>query len=534
MLVPQSLAYALLAGLPPEVGLYASIFPLIMYALLGTSSTLSVGPVAITSLLTASALSEVAAAGSADYLAAAITLAALSGLMLTLAGIFRLGFLSNFLSHSVVSAFITASAILIVLSQLRHVFGIESHGESIIELTGSLYASLGDYNRETLLIAIAVIGFLYICKEYLAAILMKAGLTKKTAGLAARAAPVLAIILSIALVAMLGLESRGVAVVGNIPSGLPTLKLPAFSLQLIEILLVPAFMISIIGYVESISVGKTLGNKRRQRVDSNQELIGLGAANLSSAFSGGLPVTGGFSRSVVNFDAGAVTQAASIYTAILIALFSLLFTPMLYFLPKATLAGTIIVAVLSLVDFSIIKKTFLVSRSDCLAVLTTIVLTLFLGVGTGVTSGVMISLILHVYRTSRPHIAAVGLVEGTEHFRNVRRYRVETCPRILTLRLDESLFFANAIRLEELILKRLYQHDDICHVILMCTAINEIDYSALETLENINHNLKEQGVMLHLSEVKGPVMDILQKTDFMEQMGGHVYLSQYQAYRDLC
>ncbi len=534
MLVPQSLAYALLAGVPPEVGLYASIFPLIMYALLGTSSTLSVGPVAITSLLTASALSEVAAAGSTDYLAAAITLAALSGLMLTLGGIFRLGFLSNFLSHSVVSAFITASAILIVLSQLRHVFGIESHGESITELIGSLYASLSDYSLDTLLMAVGVIAFLYICKEYLAVMLMKAGLTRKTSGLASRAAPVLAIIASITLVVVFGLDTRGVAVVGDIPSGLPAFGLPVFSMALVEPLLVPAFMISIIGYVESISVGKTLGNKRRERIDSNQELIGLGAANLASAFSGGLPVTGGFSRSVVNFDAGAVTQAASIYTAVLIGIFSLLFTPMLYFLPKATLAATIIVAVLSLVDFSIIRKTFLISRSDCMAVVTTIVLTLYLGVGAGVTSGVLISLLLHVYRTSRPHIAAVGLVEGTEHFRNVKRYRVKTCPRILTLRLDESLFFANAIRLEELILKRLYQHDEIGHVILMCTAINEVDYSAMETLESINHNLNEQGVMVHLSEVKGPVMDILQKSDFLEALGGHVYLTQYQAYHDLC
>jgi sulfate permease, SulP family len=534
MLVPQSLAYALLAGLPPEVGLYASIFPLILYALFGTSTTLSVGPVAITSLLTAAALSEVAAAGSADYLSAAITLAAMSGMMLTLAGIFRLGFLSNFLSHSVVSAFITASAILIVLSQLRHVFGIESHGESITELLGSLYVSLDQLNTDTMLVAVGVIIFLYVCKEYLANLLMKSGMTRKTSGLLARAAPVLAIIFSITLVVVLGLEDRGVAVVGTIPSGLPAIQLPAFSRELMEILLLPAFMISIIGYVESISVGKTLGNKRRERVDSNQELIGLGAANISSALSGGLPVTGGFSRSVVNFDAGAVTQAASIYTAILIALFSVLFTPLLYFLPKATLAATIIVAVSSLVDFSMIKKTYRVAPSDCMAVVATIVLTLFLGVGTGVTSGVLISLTLHVYRTSKPHIAAVGLVEGTEHFRNIKRYRVATCPQILTLRLDESLFFANVMRLEELILKRLYQRDHIGHVILMCTAINEIDYSALETLEVINHNLKEQGVMLHLSEVKGPVMDILQKTDFLEQLGGHVYLTQYQAYKDLC
>ncbi|MED5312101.1 MAG: SulP family inorganic anion transporter, partial [Pseudomonadota bacterium] len=431
MLIPQSLAYAMLAGLPPEVGLYASIAPLIAYALFGTSSTLSVGPVAITSLMTGAALAEVAQQGTAGYLTGAITLAALSGIMLLGFGLLRLGFLANFLSHTVVSAFITASAVIIALSQFRHVLGIEAEGDDLLELAHAIGMQSNDANFYTVLIGIATLSFLFAVRIWGANVLQKAGLSSRAAELAAKSAPVMSVIATILLTVRFELEARGVAIVGEIPTGLPSLAPPVFSLELIEMLLVPAGLISIIGYVESISVGRTLGARRQERVDSNRELVGLGAANLASAFSSSLPVTGGFSRSVVNFDAGAVTQGASIYTAILIALVSMLLTPALYFLPKATLAATIIVAVLSLVDLSIIKKTWRYSRSDSFALLITIGATLGFGVETGVSCGVATSLALHLYRTSRPHIAEVGLVEGTEHFRNVRRYEVKTVPEIL-------------------------------------------------------------------------------------------------------
>lgn len=534
MLVPQSLAYAMLAGLPPEVGLYASIAPLIAYAVLGTSSTLSVGPVAITSLMTGAALTEVAQQGSADYLTGAIILAALSGIMLMVFGILRLGFLANFLSHTVVSAFITASALIIALSQVRHILGIEAEGDNLFELVRAISVQLSHTNFHTTLIGLATLTFLFALRICGASILQRAGLPLQAAELIAKSAPVIGVIITILLTYRFALAQRGVSIVGEIPTGLPAFALPAFSMESVEILLVPAALISIIGYVESISVGRTLGAHRNERVDSNKELIGLGAANLASALSGSLPVTGGFSRSVVNFDAGAVTQAASIYAAILIALVSLFLTPALFFLPKATLAAIIIVAVLSLVDFSIIKKTWRYSIADSLVLLITIGATLGLGVETGVSSGVVSSLALHLYRTSRPHIAEVGLVKGTEHFRNVRRYEVKTVSEVLSLRVDESLFFANASFLEDEIFVQLSRRPAIKHVILMCSAVNEIDYSALGVLEELNRRFTEQGLALHFSEVKGPVLDRLRRTAFVDRLSGNLYLSQHQAFTDLC
>ncbi|MEH6557040.1 MAG: sulfate permease [Oceanicoccus sp.] len=533
MLIPQSLAYALLAGLPPEVGLYATILPLITYAVFGTSRTLSVGPVAIASLMTAAALSQVAEQGSADYLAAAIMLAMLSGLFLLLLGIMKLGFLANFLSHPVISGFITASAILIALSQMKHLLGVDAQGDNAISQLQSLYSSYGQVNMQTVVVGVSVLVFLYWAKVSGSHFLNRIGLGERTAQLATKAAPVIGVLATIGIVFGLSLDQQGVAIVGQIPSGLPSLRIPEFTTPMFEQLLAPAIFISIIGYVESVSVGKTLAAKRREKIDSNQELIGLGAANVAAAISGGFPVTGGFSRSVVNFDAGAVTQAASIYTAIGIAIASLVLTPILYFLPKATLAATIIIAIGALIDFSVLKHTWNYSKGDFLAVISTIIMTLLLGVESGVICGIIISLGLHLYRTSTPHIAEVGLVEGTEYFKNVKRFHVITDPHILSLRVDESLFFANASYLEDEIYSYLFNDDHIGHVILICSAVNEIDFSALETLKNINERLTDQGVNLHLSEVKGPVLDALNRVDFIDHLSGKVYISQFEAFTNI-
>jgi len=305
--------------------------------------------------------------------------------------------------------------------------------------------------------------------------------------------------------------------------------MPGLSPDLVWALLVPAILISIIGFVESISVAQTLAAKKRQQIDPNQELIGLGAANLGAAFTGGFPVTGGFSRSVVNFDAGSETPAAGIYTAMGLAIAALFLTPLVYFLPKATLAATIIVAVLSLVDLSILKKTWGYNRDDFVAVLATIVLTLGMGVEVGVASGVAISILLHLYKTSRPHVAEVGRVSGTEHFRNIYRHKVETDPSLLTLRVDESLYFINARFLQDLIQSRVTEGTEIRNVVLMFSAVNEVDYSALESLEAINLRLKDMGIGFHLSEVKGPVMDRLKTSHLIHDLNGDVFLSQYDA-----
>lgn len=529
MLIPQSLAYALLAGLPAEMGLYASMLPLVAYALFGTSRTLSVGPVAVVSLMTATSVGAVAQQGTTDYATAAIMLALLSGLMLIALGVLRFGFVTNFLSHPVVSGFISASGIIIALSQLRHILGIDAHGEALPALLSSLGQHLTDTNLYTLGVGLFTLGLLLFCRSKLGGLLKKAGVSPPLAGLVTRAAPVLAIVLTITAAIVWDLEARGVALVGHVPSGLPAFSTPLLDWALIETLAMPAFLISLIGFVESVSVGKTLGAKRRQRISPNQELIGLGAANVASAVSGGFPVTGGFSRSVVNFDAGAETQAASLLTALGIGVAALVLTPALYFLPKATLAATIIIAVTSLIDWHIVRQAWRFSRADFTAVAATIGLTLLFGVEIGVVSGVAASIGMHLYKTSRPHFAIVGTVPGTEHYRNVLRHDVVTYPTILSLRIDESLYFANASYLEDVIYGQLAAHGEVEHVILMCPAVNEIDLSALEALEEINRRLLELDIKLHLSEVKGPVMDALQRSDFLEHLGGAVHLSHHSA-----
>ncbi len=531
MLIPQSLAYAMLAGLPPEAGIYASIVPIILYAIFGTSRALAVGPVAVVSLMTATAIGEITQAGSADYVTAALTLAFLSGAFLLLLGVLKLGFLANFLSHPVIAGFITASGILIATSQLKHILGISAGGHSLVEMVGSLLAHLGEINPITLTIGLAATAFLFWVRKGLKPLLLKLGLPRKLADVATKAGPVAAVVVTTVLVWGLGLTEAGVKTVGAVPQSLPPLTMPSFSPDLLGQLAVPAILISIIGFVESISVAQTLAAKKRQRVKPDQELIGLGAANLGAAFTGGYPVTGGFARSVVNFDAGAETPAAGAYTALGLGLAALFLTPLVFFLPTATLAATIIVAVLSLVDFSILKKTWAYSRSDFAAVAATILLTLILGVELGVAAGVVISIGLHLYKTSRPHVAEVGLVPGTQHFRNIRRHKVETDPSLLTLRVDESLYFVNARFLEDLIQDRVGPGSPIKNVVLLCSAINEVDYSALESLESINHRLGTLSVGFHLSEVKGPVMDRLQKAHLISELNGKVFLSQYDAWR---
>ncbi|WOJ94126.1 sulfate permease [Congregibacter variabilis] len=530
MLIPQSLAYALLAGLPAEMGLYASILPLLAYAIFGSSRTLSVGPVAVVSLMTATAVGKVAATGSLGYASAAIAMALLSGAMLIGMGLLRFGYLANLLSHPVVSGFITASGIIIALSQLRHILGIQAHGETLPTLISTLWMQLWAFNGVTLITGTAALIFLFWVRSGLAPLLCRVGFSASAAGMLAKAGPVLVIIVTTLASIALDYQTLGVALVGTVPRGLPAFSIPTMDFALWSELAVSALLISVIGFVESVSVGKTLAAKRRQRVDANQELVALGAANVASAVSGGFPVTGGFSRSVVNFDAGAQTQLASVLTAGGIAGAALLLTPVLYFLPKATLAATIIVAVTSLIDFSLIKLAWRYSRTDFIAVMVTILSTLFFGVELGVLCGILASISLHLHKTSQPHIAIVGEVPGTEHFRNINRHDVITYPSIVSLRIDESLYFANAGYMESAIYAVIAERDErLKHIILQCTAVNAIDLSALEALEAVTQRLKEQGIMLHLSEVKGPVMDALERTDFLEHLSGQVFLSQHQA-----
>lgn len=529
MLIPQSLAYALLAGLPMQVGLYASMAPLVLYAIFGTSRTLAVGPVAVGSLMTAAAVAKIAEGGTPEYLGAAIAMAMISGLLLVGMGLLRLGFLANFLSHPVIAGFITASGIQIAAGQIAPLIGIKGHGENFVDIVQSMLPHLSEINPATAVIGISSLVFLFWVRGGLKPLLMKCGIGEQAAGMIAKIGPVIAIAATTTAVWGMGLADQGVKIVGTVPKGLPSIALPPFEMGLWSSLLVPALLLSIVGYVESISVALTLAAKRRQRVDPDQELIALGAANVGSSLSGGFPVTGGLSRSVVNFDAGAETPAAGAFTAIGIGLAALFLTPLLFFLPKATLAAIIIVAVLSLVDFKVVKHIWSYSWADGLAIVTTILVTLIKGVEAGIISGVGLSIFLHLYKTSKPHVAVVGQLPGTMNFRNKKRHNVVTDPEILSLRIDASLYFPNARFIEELVNDSVAANPKVRHVILECPAVNTIDVSALESLEAINLRLKDGGVTLHLSEVKGPVMDRLQDTHFLHDLTGKVHLTQYAA-----
>jgi SulP family sulfate permease len=529
MLIPQSLAYAQLAGLPAEIGLYASMAPLLLYAVFGTSRSLSVGPVAVTSLMTLAAVAPIAAQGTTEYLAAAMVLAFLTGIILIILGFLKLGFLANFMSFPVMAGLGTAVGIQIATGQLSPILGIPSKGGTFLAQSISLVQNAGEINLYTAVIGIPSVIFLLLVRKYLSNFLTKIGVDKGLAGILAKMGPVIAIVITILVVTTFELDKDGVKIVGTVPAGLPDISLPSFDLLLWKQLLTPALLIAVVAYVASISVAQTLASKKRQHVDPNQELIALGATNIGASLSGGFPVAGGFSRSIVNFEAGAETPAAGAYTAIGIALVALFLTPLLYFLPSATLGATIFVAVLSMVNFKAVKITYAYSKSDGIAMALTILLTLTLGVIAGLIAGIGTSIMMYLYRSSRPHMAVVGQIPGTQHFKNIERNEVVTTSQIVSMRMDESLYFANARFLEAQVNEMVALYPNMKHFILMCSAMNFIDASGLESLKSINQRLTESGVAFHLSEVKGPIMDSLKKTKFYEELKERIHLTQYDA-----
>ena len=533
MLIPQSLAYALLAGLPPEVGLYASILPIVAYALLGSSMTLAVGPVAVVSLMTASALQPLASAGSAEYVALAVQLSMISGVMLLAFGALRLGFLAYFLSHPVISGFITGSAVLIAVGQLKYILGVKVAGSTVLETLAGLVKALPQTQPVTLAIGVSSLLFLLLARRYLAQFLTRLGVPAKAADLVAKLAPMVAVIASTAVVAMFKLnETGGVSVVGAVPQGLPQLNLALPGMSTLGQLWLPALLITLIGFVESVSVAQSLALKRQQRIQPNRELLGLGAANVASALSGGYPVTGGFARSVVNFAAGAHTPLAGVISAALMALVIAALTGLFYYLPHAVLAATIIVAVTSLIDLKTLKEAWRYDRADALSLLATAVGVVALGVEVGILMGVALSLAVLVWRSSHPHMAVVGRVPGTEHFRNVERHAVQTVPGLLALRVDESLFFANATVVEDRVEALLTRDPSVRRVLLICAAVNQIDSTALGVLTELERSLAIRGIEFMLAEVKGPVMDRLRSTELGRRLQGKVFLSVHAAFED--
>lgn len=516
MMIPQGMAYALVAGLPPVAGIYASIVPPLLYALFGTSSTQSVGPMAIISLMTASSLAPLAAPGSALYGVLAAQLALLSGAVLLACGLLRIGFLANFFSRPVMSGFTIGSALLIAWGQVRPLLGAMPpavHWPSAALGLGSL-------------------AVLVWARHYMAATLRRAGLAPVAADIGAKLAPMLVVIGATALVPLMKLEALGVTTTGSVPAGLPGLNLATSSAHW-QALLQPALLIGFMIFLISMSGAQTLALKRGEKLGSNRELVGLGAANLGSALSGGFPVTGSISRSAVNFAAGANTQLASIITAALLALALVAPTGWLALLPLPVLAATIIVAVLGMLDLSTLTTSWRYDRADAAALLATGAGVLALGVEAGVVVGVALSMGALIWRASRPHIARLGRIAGTEHFRNVDRYSTETAPGLLMLRVDAGLFFGNVEAVNERIEDELAARPDTRHLVLVLSAVNAIDTSALFGLGELNTSLRQRGVLLHLAEVKGPVMDRLKHSTLLQALNGRLFLSAAMAWDEL-
>ncbi len=536
MLVPQSMAYAQLAALPPQIGLYASILPLVVYGLLGSSRALAVGPVAIVSLLVASGISTIAEPGSAAYIQLALTLAFLAGVIQIAMGVVRLGFLVNFLSHPVLSGFTSAAAIVIGFSQVKTLLGIQiPRTEGFFPSVAYTAQNLGATNFVTLGIGLASIVLLLFFRDRLAGLLRGWKVPEQAIMVITRSGPLVVAALGILLVVALDLDQRAsVSVVGEVPAGLPPLTLPSMDSSTWAMLLPTALAISFVGYMESISVAKALASKRRQKIDADQELVALGAADLAASLTSGYPVTGGFSRSGVNFAAGANTGLASIITAGLIALTVIFLTPLFYYLPNTVLAAIIIVAVLSLIDLATLRHVWRYNKADAASWLVTFSTVLAFGIEAGILAGVVTSIALYLWRTSRPHMAVVGRVGDSEHFRNVLRHPVQTCPHVIAVRVDESLYFANTKYLEDQLLAMVAERPEVRSLLLICTAVNFVDASALETLESLEQELRDAGVQLYLAEVKGPVMDRLQAIGFVAELGEErIFLSTHEAMRAL-
>ena len=531
MLVPQGMAYAMLAGLPPIMGLYASILPMIIYALLGGSTTLSIGPVAIISMMTFATLNPLFEVGSPVYIEAATLLALMVGIISLLLGVFRFGFLIQLISHPVIQSFIIASALLIAFGQFKFLVDLPLKANNIPELVKSLIEYLPLLHLPSLVFGLLSIGLLVYLPKLLKsqAVQSRIGSTD----FLVRAVPLILVFLGIAAVLFLDLKVQGIKTVGAIPSGFPPLSFPHWNWELVMTLLPGASMIAMISFVESLSIAQATALQQRSNLNSNQELIALGVANISAGISSAFPVTGSLSRTVVNADAGAKTPLAGVLSSLLIVVVSLFFTSFFEDLPLTILAATIIVSIWKLVNFQPFVDAWRYSKADGIAMWITFFGVVLLDITTGLIVGIISTFILMLWRISRPHIAVVGLVEGTQHFRNIQRHQVMTSDRVLSLRIDENLSFLNAHTLKGYLINQLSLNDKLEHVILNCSSISAIDLSALETLEELNAELSKLNIRLHFAEVKGPVFDRLQASKLMTHLSGRIYLTHFQAIQDL-
>ena len=521
MLVPQGMAYAMLAGLPPVMGIYASILPMIIYAFTGSSTTLSIGPVAIISMMVFSALQPLFAVGSTAYIEAACLLAIMVGIISLILGLFRFGFLIQLISHPVIKSFIIASALLIALGQFKFLLDIPLQTNNIPEFIGSLVNNFHHISFPSVVLGLAAIAILVFLPKW-----VRSDFLNKTI-------PLLLVLSSIIVVYAFSLDQHGLKTVGIIPTGLPSFHFPTWNFDLVQKLLPSAFIIAMISFVESLAIAQATALQKRDDLNSNQELIALGLANIAAGINMGFAVSGSLSRTVVNSDAGAKTPMSGVMSSLLMIAVSLYFTSFFQNLPLTILAATIFVSIWKLVSFLPFFETWKYSKADGLAMWATFLGVTCIDISTGLVIGIILTFILLLWRISRPHIAVIGLVEGTQHFRNVSRYDVLTTETIASFRIDENLNFLNAHVLKGYIITELSHNPQIQHVVINCSSISNIDLSAVEMLEDLNRELLQLGIQLHLSEVKSPVMDRLNSSRLINMLSGKIFLSHYQAIQTL-
>lgn len=522
MLIPQAMSYAMLAGLPPYIGLYASVLPLIVYALFGTSKQLAVGPVAMVALLVSSGVGALAPNDPSQYIALAILLAFMVGVLQLGMGVFRLGFLTNFMSHPVISGFTSAAALIIGFSQLKHLVGLPlPRTENIAETLWLTVQQASEINPVTLLIGLGGIVFLLGLKK----------LSPKAPG------AMIAVVVSTLAVAWLELDTRfGVAIVGDVPAGFPEFAAPSFGWQAIVDLMPIAITIAFVGFLESIAVAKKIATEKRYEISPNQELVGLGLANIVGAFFKAMPVTGGFSRTAVNNNSGANTGLAAIITAVLIGLALVFLTPLFYYIPKAILGSIIMVAVFGLIDLHEVKHLWQVKRDDLGMLLLTVALTLTLGVKTGIFVAVGASMVWFVIKTTRPHVAVLGRLPGTTAYRNIRRHpTAETTPGVLALRFDAQFYYGNVTFLKETLNRAEAEAEaPIRTLVLDASAINQLDSSADAALHELHRDYQERGIRLVFANVKGPVQDVMTRSGLLAKLGEeNVFLTVHDAMTNL-
>jgi sulfate permease, SulP family len=533
--VPQAIAYAFLAGLPPQAGLYACLAPLVIYAVLGSSRHLAVGPVAIAALMVAATVGQYAPAYGQSHLDISIVLCLQAGIILWLLRLLQMGGLVNLLSHPVITGFVNAAALLIIVSQLPAFTGIGpgSADDPFHQLT-ELAGRWQEINVTSIAIGVGALAGLWGVSRYGVRALRLVRPDVPDEHPVSRIGPLVVAAVAAAVVAVWQLDVIfDVAVVGFVPPGLPRFTLPLFDWRLWVDVAPSAAMIAVVAYVESYSIGATLATRQRTRVNAHQELIALGAANIGAAFTGAYPVAGSFSRSSVNYQAGGRTQVSSLVCAMVIVLTLLFFTPLFAVLPHSALAAIVVFSVLGIVDVTSAYRHWRVYPEDSITEIVTLATVVLFGVETGLITGVALSIAFFVRTSSRPHIAIVGRIENTEHFRSANRYSVETFPHVAAIRIDENVYFANANQIENKLLKLVQRRPGTRHVLLVMSAVNMIDISGLEMFYRFNQNLSDMAMKLHLSEVKGPVMEQFEATDFVMRLTGSVFFTTDQAMRDL-